>query len=93
LPLSHHSTDVAEIAAMNCVTDSEKAHFCAMLGSAVVRVWSKLPAGVQEQLFEEAASHGETFRQQLAVFLHDHHSRTTDALKAHVMAEPDSLGG
>jgi hypothetical protein len=32
-------------------------------------------------------------RQQLAVFLHDLHSRTSDSLKARAMSEPDCLGG
>ena len=37
--------------------------------------------------------HGELMRQQLAVFLHDRHSRTSDSNKAHAMPELDSLGG
>jgi hypothetical protein len=53
-----------------------------------------LPQAVQQLLFEEAVvSHGESIRQQLAVFLHDTHSRTSDSIKAHAMPEPDSLGG
>jgi hypothetical protein len=64
------------------------------LGEAVVRIWSKLPQAVQQHLFEEAVmSHGESMRQQLAVFLHDKHSRTSDSIKARAMPEPDSLGG
>jgi len=67
---------------------------CRALGEAVVRTWSKLPQAVQQHLFEEAvASHGESMRQQLAVFLHDKHSRTSDSIKARAMLEPDSLGG
>jgi hypothetical protein len=38
-------------------------------------------------------SQGESMRQQLAVFLHHEHPRTTDAIKARAMPEPDSLGG
>jgi hypothetical protein len=64
------------------------------LGEAVAKIWSNLPQAVQQLLFEEAVmSHGESIRQQLAVFLHDMHSRTSDSIKAHAMPEPDSLGG
>jgi hypothetical protein len=65
------------------------------LGEAVVRIWSTMPQDVQHHLFEEAiASHGETIRLQLAVFLHDKHERTSDPLgKPREMIEPDSLGG
>ena len=64
------------------------------LGEAVTRVWSKLPQDLQHRLFEEAAaSHGESIRQQLAVLLHEKHSRTSDSIKARAITEPDSLGG
>ena len=64
------------------------------LGEAVVRIWSNLPQTVQQDLFEEAVkSHGEPMRQQLAVFLHDKHPRTLDAIRAHAIPEPDSPGG
>ena len=64
------------------------------LGEAVARIWSNLPQAVQQDLFEAAVmSHGESMRQQLAVFLHDKHSRTSDSMKARAMPEPDSLGG
>ena len=67
--------------------------FCA-LGQAVAKVWSRLPQEVQHNLFEEAvASQGDPVRQQLAVFLHHKHQRTSDAVKAQAMSEPDSLGG
>jgi hypothetical protein len=36
---------------------------------------------------------GEAIRQPLAIFLHGRHSRTTDALKAEAVLEPDSPGG
>ena len=50
--------------------------------------------GIEEHLFEAAVlSQGESTRQQLAVFLHEKHLRTTDALKARAMPEPDSKGG
>jgi hypothetical protein len=64
------------------------------LGQAVVQVWSNLPQDIQQHLFEAAVlSQGESTRQQLAVFLHEKHLRTTDALKARAMPEPDSMGG
>ena len=63
------------------------------LGEAAVQRWSSLPQAVQHLLFEEAVkSHGEAERHHLAVYLHDKHSRTTDAIKAHAVTEPDSLG-
>jgi len=65
------------------------------LGEAVVRIWSNLPQDVQNHLFEEAVtSRGESIRPQLAVFLHDKHSRTANPLgRPREMPEPDSLGG
>jgi len=63
------------------------------LGEAVVQIWSNLPPEVQHNLFEEAiAARGEAMRQQLAVFLHAHHARTT-GLRPRDVIEPDSLGG
>jgi hypothetical protein len=64
------------------------------LGRAVTRCWSSLPPGIQHNLFEAAvAAEGETIRQQLAVYLHDHHARTINAVQSQAMFEPDSLGG
>ena len=64
------------------------------LGEAVAKVWSNLPQAIQHQLFEEAVmSHGESMRQEIAVFLHHRHSRTSDSIKANATPEPDSLGG
>jgi hypothetical protein len=51
------------------------------LGEAVTRIWSNLPQDVQNHLFQEAVTaQGESIRSQLAVFLHDKHSRTADPL-------------
>ena len=67
--------------------------FAGALGEAVVHIWSHLPPDVQHQLFEEVVtSRGEAMRQPLAVFLHDHHTRTAE-IKPRQMIEPDSLGG
>jgi hypothetical protein len=65
------------------------------LGEAVIRIWSNLPQDVQNHLFQEAvSSQGESIRSQLAVFLHDKHSRTSDPLgNPRDTKEPDSLGG
>ena len=64
------------------------------LGQAAVQIWSNLPQDIQQHLFEAAVlSQGESTRQQLAVFLHEKHLRTTDAIKARAMPEPDSKGG
>jgi CRP-like cAMP-binding protein len=65
------------------------------LGEAVIRIWSNLPQEVQNHLFQEAVtSQGESIRSQLAVFLHNKHSRTADALgNPREATEPDSLGG
>lgn len=65
------------------------------LGDAVIRIWSNLPQDVQNHLFQEAvSSQGESIRSQLAIFLHDKHSRTSDPLgNPREMPEPDSHGG
>jgi hypothetical protein len=64
------------------------------LGKAVTAIWSNLPQNVQHELFEHAVSaQDDATRERLAVFLHTIHFRTTDALKARAVPEPDSLGG
>lgn len=65
------------------------------LGEAVLAIWGKLPHDVQQHVFEQAVlSQGESIRQQLAVFLHAKHPRTSDPLgKPREILEPDSLGG
>lgn len=51
----------------------------AALGNAVIDCWGKLPPTVQQLLFEGAAgTHaGDGFRCALALYLHEHHPRTT----------------
>jgi hypothetical protein len=64
------------------------------LGKAVTAIWSNLPQNVQQELFERALSaQDDATRERLAVFLHTIHFRTTDALKARAIPEPDSPGG
>jgi hypothetical protein len=64
------------------------------LGWAASTLWSDLPQEFQQRLFEKAVMfQGEAFRQPLAIYLHERHERTTDALKRDAVPEPDSLGG
>ena len=78
---------------MDSVSETNKLLFHA-LGEAVGRIWSNLPQDIQHHIFEEAVmSQGESMRQQLAVFLHEKHSRTVNSAKDRAMPEPDSLGG
>jgi hypothetical protein len=73
---------------------SEEEELFVALGRAASKLWSNLPTETRQLLFEEAVSFGgEVLRQPLAVFLHARHTRTTDALKAETLQEPDSPGG
>jgi hypothetical protein len=76
------------------LADELKEQVYRALGQAVVHVWSNLPPDIQHHLFEAAVrSQGEPMRPRIAVFLHEKHARTADAVKARAMPEPDSLGG
>ncbi len=63
--------------------DDER-RFALALGQAVVAAWGELPQEIQQRLFEDAVVAGhhserdESLREQLAVFLHQHHPRTQD---------------
>ena len=89
------TTGVAKMPPTNPTSSVITEQLTRALGEAVVRIWSNLPQEVQNHLFQEAVtSQGESIRSQLAVFLHDKHSRTADPLgKPREMPEPDSLGG
>jgi hypothetical protein len=64
------------------------------LGEAVARSWSALPQDIQHKLFEAAVmAHGEAIRQELAVYLHGKHDRTSNVGQSRAVPEPDSLGG
>jgi hypothetical protein len=64
------------------------------LGEAVARSWSTLPQDMQQRLFEAAVmAHGEAIRQDLAVYLHGKHDRTSHVGQSRTVPEPDSLGG
>jgi hypothetical protein len=64
------------------------------LGEAVVKMWGGLPPDLQNRLFKEAVvSQDERLKSRLAVYLHEKHPRTSAAMRARAMLEPDSLGG
>ena len=53
------------------------------LGEAVVECWDTLPHDVQQMVFEAAVAGRNKengFRGGLALFLHDHNTRTSDAV-------------
>jgi hypothetical protein len=58
------------------------ARYFLVLGAAAADLWSKLPHDLQHMLFERAVVLGhkgerdESLREQMAKFLHDHHTRT-----------------
>ena len=64
------------------------------LGQGLAQCWSRLAQDIQHDIFEAAVTlEGEAIRQQLAIYLHGKHTRTTDAMHARATSEPDSLGG
>jgi hypothetical protein len=78
------AVDFAAKASAAVVSEQEQTdRFCRVLGSAALALWADLPQAVQELLFERAVLLGhqserdEMLREQLAKFLHDHHTRTT----------------
>ena len=79
---------------MHAVAQEMSEELSRALGEAVVGMWGRLPQDVQCRLFEGAInSQGEPMRPRLAIFLHGKHARTSAAIKARAMLEPDSLGG
>ena len=65
------------------------------LGRAIAARWGDLPTSVQRDLFETAVrAGGRGAREELALYLHQHHPRTLDGEHpAGHTPEPDSLGG
>jgi len=64
-----------------------------VLRKGYCELWSQLPHDFQQRLFEEAVrSEGESVRQQVAVFLHHKHPRTSDSLKARACQSPIAWG-
>jgi CDP-diacylglycerol pyrophosphatase len=98
IALSQHAARMqclveAKVVVNELPSESQEKLFRA-LGQAVVKNWGQLPHDIQQHLFEDAvASQDEFMRQQLAMFLHEKHPRTTDSMKARAIPEPDSLGG
>src|SRR3954452_22884862 len=95
LPESGGCRAITGLANMSPIDSITKEQLTRALGEAVIRIWSNLPKDVQDHLFKEAvASQGESIRSELAVFLHDKHSRTADPLgNPRETKESDSLGG
>ena len=54
---------------------ADRSHFARVIGEAALRIWPNLPPDVQEGLFEDAVGADPSLRQQLAMYLHDHHPR------------------
>lgn len=64
---------------MNELSSNSQEKLFRALGQAVVKSWGRLPHDIQQHLFEDAvASHDNSTRQQLAMFLHEKHPRTTN---------------
>ena len=79
---------------MEVITPESSVHISRTLGEVIVRLWSRLPQDVQHNLFEETVKElGESMRPQLAIFLHDKHSRTLASITDAATLKPDSLGG
>ena len=73
-------------------------HLIQALGEAVVAKWGALSPEAQHDLFEAAVqAGGEARREELALFLHDRHPRTSREVappaERREAPEPDSLGG
>jgi glucose-6-phosphate-specific signal transduction histidine kinase len=72
-------------AADHMTGDKHTDHYFLVLGAAAADLWSELPQELQQSLFERAVVLGhkterdESLREQLAKFLHDHHTRTRHA--------------
>jgi hypothetical protein len=65
------------------VLNANDDRFAVALGEAVIESWGRLPQQIQEIIFEQAVRAGhhderdESLREQLAVFLHERHPRTS----------------
>lgn len=55
--------------------------FSRLLGEAALALWPGLRREVQERLFETAVPADDVVRNNLAVFLHEHHPRTAHPSK------------
>ena len=66
--------------------NANTSRFQAAIGYAALNLWPRLPRGVQEELFEHAVGADEHLRQQLAIYLHEHHPRTAHPPKPAALA-------
>ena len=48
-----------------------------LVGRAALKLWPELPRDLQERLFEDAVGGDELLRHHLALYLHNHHPRTS----------------
>ena len=48
-----------------------------LVGRAALKLWPELPRDLQERMFEDAVGGDELLRHHLALYLHDHHPRTS----------------
>lgn len=79
---------------MEVISHENSREISRQLGETIIRMWGRLPPDVQHDLFEETLmSLGKSMRPQLAIFLHEKHSRTIAAMADLAMLKPDSLGG
>jgi hypothetical protein len=60
--------------------------FRQVIGHAALRLWPDLPRDLQERLFEDAVGADETLRYRLALYLHEHHPRTSHPPKPTAVA-------
>ena len=65
---------------------ADRSRFAHLIGEAALHIWPNLPREVQEGLFEDAVGADQTLRQQLAIYLHDHHPRTAHPPKPTTVA-------
>jgi len=65
---------------------ADRRRFAHVIGEAALRIWPNLPRDIQEGLFEDAVGADPSLRQQLAMYLHDHHPRTAHPPKPTALA-------
>jgi len=63
------------------MAESLDSNFVELLGIAVAKCWGDFPQEIQQKIYEAAVAAGcgddnDLFREQLAVYLHNHHPRT-----------------
>lgn len=66
--------------------NANMSRFQTVIGHAALDLWARLPRSVQEELFEHAVGADEQLRQQLAIYLHQHHPRTVHPPKPTALA-------